>query len=58
MEKCDFCIYRDSCIGDVPGLDGSCLGFAVPLELQDAYQAFLSESKKSSFDFDDTMIEE
>lgn len=49
MEKCDFCLYWDGCIGEVPGPDGKCLGFAVPPEMQQAYQAFLDKEKKNDF---------
>lgn len=43
MEKCDFCLYKEGCIGEVPGPDGRCLGFVVSSELQAAYDAFIQE---------------
>lgn len=49
MKKCKYCLYREGCIGEIPGPDGKCLGFAVPPELQEAYQAFLDEEKKTDF---------
>lgn len=49
MEKCDFCIAKEVCIGEFPGPDGKCLGFAVPAELQESYRAFLEEEKKNDF---------
>jgi len=42
MEKCDFCLYKKECIGEVPGPDGKCLGFAVSPEQQAAYEDFLT----------------
>ena len=45
MKKCKYCLYREGCIGEIPGPDGKCMGFAVPPELQQAYQAFMEEEK-------------
>lgn len=49
MDKCDFCLYKEGCIGEVPGLDGRCLGFAVPREQQAAYEAFLAREAQKDF---------
>ena len=42
MDKCDFCLYRYDCIGEIPGKDGKCMGFAVPREDKAAYEAWLN----------------
>lgn len=49
MDKCDFCLYKKECIGEVPGPDGKCLGFAVPREQQAAYEEFLARQAKQDF---------
>lgn len=50
MEKCDFCLYREGCIGEVSSPDGKCLGFAVSLDQQAVYEKFLVEkAQKSDF---------
>ena len=47
MEKCDFCLYRYECIGEVPDKNGSCIGFVVPRELTVAYEEY--SFKKTDF---------
>lgn len=43
MDKCDFCLYRDDCIGEIPGPDGLCVCFGVPSELLAAYEDYLEK---------------
>lgn len=43
MDKCKYCLYREGCIGEIPGPDGKCLGFAVSPELRQEYEAELAK---------------
>ena len=50
MGKCKFCLYREGCIGEIPGKDGRCMGFAVPPEQKAAYESYLAgQAKKPDF---------
>ena len=49
MKKCQYCLYQEGCIGEIPGPDGRCLGFVVSADRQEDYQAFLEEEKKTDF---------
>ena len=49
MKKCKYCLYREGCIGEIPGPDGKCMTFAVPPESKAAYEAFLIKEKENDF---------
>lgn len=49
MKFCKYCLYREGCVGEIPGPDGKCMAFVVPQELQEAYMTFLEEEKKNDF---------
>lgn len=45
MNKCNYCMYRSECIGELPGNDGKCIAFTVTKEDAPAYEQHLEESK-------------
>lgn len=47
MEKCDFCLYREGCIGEIPGPDGKCMAFAVPKEDVAAYEKWMKAKRRA-----------
>lgn len=45
MNKCNYCMYRNECIGELPGDDGKCMAFAVAKEDAPAYERYLAETE-------------
>ena len=44
--RCDFCMYREGCLGPLPGDHLGCLAFAVSKEDAPAYENFLTEQSR------------
>ena len=49
LYNCDFCMYQEGCIGELPGPNGRCMGFCVPAEKSVLYRKFVAESFTDDF---------
>ena len=41
MDKCDFCLYAEGCIGPIYDEHGTCIPFAVPPEKKESYEEWI-----------------